>query len=307
MAAHLKHLSPWVKGYLIPGSTGDGWEMTPEEIRQLLDLAIQQAAAQKFHLLIGVLKTDASEARQTVIDTMSWLRSLAGTDDDDAALSKTRVRGFTVCPPCGNDLSQEQIRAGLAGILETGLPIALYQLPQVTKNTMNPELVAGLAEKFSNFILFKDTSGEDEVALSEENLGGVFMVRGAEHDYARWLREAGGLYDGFLLSTANCFGKELHQIILESKSRRLDAARQLSYRVSNAVRGIFAAVQSVPQGNAFANANKAADHFFALGPSATYTLPPRLHAGERLPVEVLRAVSDVLVRHSFMPARGYLE
>jgi hypothetical protein len=33
MSAHLAHIVPWVKGYLIPGSTGDGWEMDDEAKR----------------------------------------------------------------------------------------------------------------------------------------------------------------------------------------------------------------------------------------------------------------------------------
>jgi len=41
--AHLRHLSPHAKGLLVPGSTGDGWELDPEESRQVLDLALEQA------------------------------------------------------------------------------------------------------------------------------------------------------------------------------------------------------------------------------------------------------------------------
>jgi dihydrodipicolinate synthase/N-acetylneuraminate lyase len=67
-----------------------------------------------------------------------------------------------------------------------GLPTALYQLPQVTGNTMAPELVAGLAERFSNLLLFKDSDGRDEVALSGQMPAEVTLLRGAEGDYARW-------------------------------------------------------------------------------------------------------------------------
>jgi len=98
----------------------------------------------------------------------------------------------------------------------------------VTENTMSPGLVAGLAALHSNFILFKDTSGADAVALSGENLHGVFLVRGAEGNYSRWLKEAGGPYDGFLLSTANCFGRELVQIIKDVGAGRRQAADQMS-------------------------------------------------------------------------------
>ena len=35
MKAHLTHLAPHVRGFLIPGSTGDGWEMDDREIREV--------------------------------------------------------------------------------------------------------------------------------------------------------------------------------------------------------------------------------------------------------------------------------
>jgi len=69
---------------------------------------------------------------------------------------------------------------GLTPTLELGVPVALYQLPQVTLNEIGPELVSNLAGRFPNFILFKDSSGGDRVVLSGMDLGGVFTMRGAE-------------------------------------------------------------------------------------------------------------------------------
>ena len=66
---------------------------------------------------------------------------------------------------------------------------------------MTPELVAGLAERFPNLLLFKDSSGTDEVALSGRMPAGVTLLRGAEGDYAQWSKAHGGPYDGFLLSS----------------------------------------------------------------------------------------------------------
>src|SRR2546426_6527362 len=56
IAAHLEHLAPHVKGFLIPGSTGDGWELTEPESRQLLEVALSQAQGLELRVLIGVLK-----------------------------------------------------------------------------------------------------------------------------------------------------------------------------------------------------------------------------------------------------------
>ena len=307
MTAHLTHLSPWVKGFLIPGSTGDGWEMSADEIRQVIEIALEQTTQLKLHLLIGVLKTDAAEARQSILDTLAWLKSHSSIDDTETCLIKRRVCGFTVCPPRGSDLPQERIAQGLSSILEAGLPTAIYQLPQVTQNEMSPELVAELADTSSNFILFKDTSGADRVALSGQKFANVFLVRGAEGDYVRWLKTAGGPYDGFLLSTANCFGQELHHLMRDVAAKRIDDARSLSERLTQAINEVFGVVTGLTQGNPFANANKAMDHYFAYGPRAKDVPPPRLHAGGRLPEDVIRATGDALARHGLMPQHGYLE
>src|SRR5207248_10885345 len=101
-----------------------------------------------------------------------------------------------------------------------------------TWNEMQPELVTALAREVPNFILFKDTSGADHIALSGQKLENVFLVRGAEGDYARWLRAAKGPYDGFLLSTANCFGFQFHQLVEDLAARRVKAAQELSARLT---------------------------------------------------------------------------
>ncbi len=306
MTAHLRHLAPWVKAYLIPGSTGDGWEMSDEEARQVLDWALDQAAWQGVQILVGVLKTDAGEARRSVRDTMAWLQTRTGAPDVEASLRAARVCGFAVCPPQGEHRSQEEISRSLASILELGAPTALYQLPQITRNEMGPELVSDLAARFPNFFLFKDSSGTDRVAAAGRAPEGVFRVRGAEGDYARWLAPAGAYY-GLLLSTANCFARQFHALVQDLAGGRLAEAQALSARLSGVVGAVFDLVAGLPDGNPFANANKAMDHFFAHGPGAENIPPPRLRSGRSLPVEVLRAAGEALVRHGLMPARGYLD
>ncbi|MBI3416045.1 MAG: dihydrodipicolinate synthase family protein [Verrucomicrobia bacterium] len=306
MAAHLRHLAPHVKGFLIPGSTGDGWELDETETRALLDLALDEVARLNLHLLIGVLKTDAAEMRHTVLDTLSRLKTRTGATENETALRQAHVCGFTICPPRGKELSQTEIETALVGVLELGLPTTLYQLPQITQNEISPELSLSLARRFANFLFFKDTSGADRVANVNRDLDGVFLVRGAEGDYARWLRAGGGPYHGFLLSTANCFGRELHQIESDLSAGRAAAANELSLRLTTVVNEAFRIVAGHPHGNAFANANKAMDHFFAHGPAAAKIAPPRLHAGSRLPEPFIRAIGELLSAHGFMPAKGYL-
>jgi dihydrodipicolinate synthase/N-acetylneuraminate lyase len=307
MSAHLAHLSPWVKGFLIPGSTGDGWELNLAEFRHVVETALDQATRLKFHLLIGALKTDAEAAQEAMLEALHWLKSCSGIADSQTLFAKRRVCGFTVCPARGSGLSQAEIAQGLAAILDEALPVALYQLPQVTQNEMSPELVAELAASYSNFILFKDSSGADRVALSGHRMENVSLLRGAESDYFRWLKGAGGPYDGFLLSSANCFGRELHHLTRDAAAGRDDDARRLSDRLTSAVNEVFDIVTGLSHGNPFANANKAMDHFFAYGPRANKVPPPRLHAGPCLPEEVIQGAGDALTRCGLMPEKGYLE
>jgi len=307
MAAHLRHLSPHVKGFLIPGSTGDGWELSDSETRRLLETGIGEITRLNLQLLVGTLKTEADAAIRAMRDTVDWLESSTGEGNIENSLARSHVCGFTVCPPRGKELTQQQIGAALGSILESGLPTALYQLPQITLNEMQPELVAALAKQFPNFILLKDTSGADHVALSGQKLENVFLVRGAEGDYARWLKVARGPYDGFLLSTANCFARQFHQILEDLAARRLKAAQEMSERLTACINEVFGIVTGLPHGNPFANANKAMDHFFAWGPKAQAAAPPRLHAGACLHADVIRATGEALSRHGLMPGKGYLE
>jgi dihydrodipicolinate synthase/N-acetylneuraminate lyase len=306
MAAHIANLAPHVKGLLVPGSTGDGWEMESEEVREVLGLALEAAGRHELHLLAGVLKTGGDEALRMAMETAVWLRERTGVKDMDALWGETPLCGFTFCPPKGAELSQGAIQTALEGLLEAGYPTALYQLPQVTLNEMEPGLVADLARRFGNFILFKDTSGADHVALSGEDLEGVVLVRGAEGDYAKWPSSAGGPYHGFLLSTANCLAGAFAELLEYLDGGEREAARELSGRLTLAVNEVFDLVTGLPEGNAFANANKAMDHYFAHGPEAAGVIPPRLHAGGRMPREVVRSVGGVLERHRLMPRRGYL-
>jgi hypothetical protein len=176
----------------------------------------------------------------------------------------------------------------------------------VTLNEIASETLSALAMRFENFVLFKDSSGTDNAVLSGKPLGRVFTLRGGEGDYARWLSLAGGPYDGFLLGSANCFAAALDQIIQDILAGRMEAAQRTSQRVTAVVTEVSRLVAGLPDGNAFANANKAIDHFFAWGPRAAEVPPPRLHAGSRLPVDIIRQAGESLSRHGLMPATPYL-
>ena len=306
MTAHWTSMLPNVRSFLIPGSTGDGWEMTEDEIAALLDCAVALARKLGAVLLIGVLRTDVPSMCNAILETVRTLRERTKTDDPIEALKQSRVCGFTVCPPRGAELTQARIQAALESVLDLGLPTALYQLPQVTENEMSPSVVAQLAERYANFLLLKDTSGKDRVAMEDRGQSGIFLVRGAEGRYAEWLRESGGPYHGLLLSTANCFSAQLKAVVAALEEGRGDEARNLSARLTRVVESVFALVKDLPKGNPFTNANKAMDHHMAYGREAGRVPPPMLHAGVRLPEELIGAVGEVLTEADLIPATGYM-
>ncbi|MGZ6249577.1 MAG: dihydrodipicolinate synthase family protein [Syntrophales bacterium] len=308
MSAHFKHVVPWVKGFLIPGSTGDGWELTDDETLEVADFAIKRARAHEISLLLGVLKADVDAMKRTISRMIEMLRENSpGKGDAGQVLQANHVCGFTICPPRGKSLTQHQIEAGLSAILDIGTTIALYQLPQVTENEVAPETFQRLVQKYYNLIFFKDSSGQDSIATSDVYKGGVFLVRGAEGNYAHWLTDTGGSYDGFLLSTANCFSQSLSSLIESLEKNEQAKARGISERLTTVISEVFTLVQPLPYGNPFTNANKAIDHFFAFGPSANTIEEPMLHEKIRLPHDIIQATGTILTHHSLMPEKGYMD
>ena len=301
--AHIRTLAPYVGGFLAPGSTGEGWEMDNEEIRELLSMLMKSVNQVQSRLLIGVLKTgrreSASSARQI-------LQELAIPEDIHTQYLHNFF-GITVTAPQGAELGQKEIAADIGEVLDLGYPTALYQLPQITGNEIHPATAKELAQTYPNFYLFKDTSGKDTVAYSGELPDDIFLLRGAEGDYARQLSSAGGPYYGFLLSTANCFARQLSDIITYTPRGLHDRAAELSDRIEHTVEAAFQAVGHLSFGNPFANANRAMDHFMAYGPEGYRTDPPLAHSGDRLPQPVIEEVGEQLESADLLPPRGYLQ
>jgi dihydrodipicolinate synthase/N-acetylneuraminate lyase len=286
MAKHLVKMSRRIKAFLVPGSTSDGWELNKEENRLLLEYYLEMSKKLGIHLLVGMLRTDTAAAREGIEETMRWFRERTGKSDTIEVMKELGVCGFTVCADKGSDKTEEQIYEGLRGVLELKVPTALYQLPQVTENEIGPETAGRLAEEFSNFYLFKDSSGADKVALSGKDLGGVFLLRGSEGDYWKWQKSNGGPYDGYLLGSSNCFAVEISMIIEQM--------------------GVTKALKDFPAGNAFTNSSKAIDHFFAYGEAAMNVEPPMIHAGVRLEKEFIEIAGEALRDNGLMPSEGYV-
>lgn len=310
--AHHDFLSPHVSSFLTPGSTGDGWELSPGESDTVLKMQLEVARRRGHWLMVGVLRTgrgEAVEAIRRMVQRFAGGWSVSKGDINWELLERLlrrRIAGFTVTPPKGAELSQNEIYEELASVLELGLPISLYQLPQVTENIMESETVAALAERYPSFYLLKDTSGEDLVASSGADLHGVFLVRGAEGGYSDHLKSAGGDYDGYLLSSANCFARELRQVQWLCDNNQHGDARKLARRVSTVIDHAFGLVDELPFGNPFSNANRAIDHIFAYGNGSKIVPPPMTHSGSPIPEAVISTLREVMKEEGFETELGYI-
>lgn len=310
--AHHDFLSPHVNSFLAPGSTGDGWELNSSESDAVLKMQLEVARRRGHWMMVGVLRTGRGEAAAAIRE---MIRRFAGEEAESKGgiqwkllerLMRRRIAGFTVTPPKGAELTQEEIYEELAQVLEIGAPISLYQLPQVTENMMEPETVAALAERYPAFYLLKDTSGEDLVAGAGIDLHGIFLVRGAEGGYSDHLKSAGGNYDGYLLSSANCFAKELRQVQWLCDNNQHGEARKLAQRVSRVIDHAFGLVQELPYSNPFSNANRAIDHILAHGNGSKLVPPPMTHSGSPVPERVITTLRDVMKEEGFNTEVGYI-
>ncbi len=306
-ARQLDAIRPHVGGLLLAGSTGDGWELDEEQRQRLIAEVLPLARARGFAVLLGVLKPTAAEMQRAIAATVAALCAQAGSDDPAEAFARCGVAGLTLCAPHGEALSQDAIGSALDALLATGVPISLYQLPQVTRNRIAPATYAALVARHANLLMLKDTSGEDTLAAAADDADGVLLLRGAEGAYARHPKTAGGRYDGALLSTANGLGAALGGVLDALAAGRHGEAEALSRRIETVVDTVFGAAAAVPAGNAFTNANKAIDHVMAHGDAAAAAEPPRLHAGTRLPRELIAATTAALASQGLAPVRSYLQ
>ncbi|HUW70305.1 MAG TPA: dihydrodipicolinate synthase family protein [bacterium] len=285
--AHIRALAPCIGGLLVPGSTGDGWDLSRAQKLELLDTVLPLAAGLGLPVLVGALE-------RTTDDMLDFIRALGRRATEDP------VVGIVACAPSGVEQSEAAIEASFERILELGLPTAIYQLPQVTGNEISAATTGRLASRFPNFFMLKDSSGEDHIALANVDPGGVFLVRGAELGYSGWLKPRGP-YDGFLLSTANWLAPRLASIAAGTGTVRIDEA------VDAAVAGAFELVPGYPTGNAFGNSATLMDHVLAFGDKAAAVPGPFSRDGRPFPRELVEQAARLMQKNGLMPSAGYLQ
>jgi len=250
---HMKWLEPSVKQFLVCGTTGDGWVLSDKLIEDWLEILTEKNfLSDQNKILFGAFGN-------TTKDVLHRAKLI-----EDYLINHTceaNFFGLTLCAPVNEEITQKEIIKHFEKVIEnTLLPISIYQLPQVVKCEIKPETLKYLKNKFKKrIVLFKDTSGEDNVIDSKINFGDLKFLRGAEKNYFSHIKPR-GKYDGFLLSTANCFGKVLREILNEVEKNNFEKAENLSKKLSDIIRISFDKGQKLNFGNPFSNVNKAFLH-----------------------------------------------
>ncbi len=290
MRAQIRSLSGSVTQFLLAGSTGDGWEIDDHALGSLAGLA--EVAGIK--LLFGAL-------RRTTDEVVRSARMLEAALADSAG--NAVIVGLTICPPVDPAASQDRILDHIARIRsETRLPLAVYQLPQVTGCAIEPSTMRRIAAD-PRVAMFKDTSGGDRITTAGA-ADPLVRLRGAEGGYAKALLPR-GTYDGWLLSSGNAVPDLLRQVAELSRHGRIAEADVVSEKAERIVRQLFSAAEPLPFGNAFSNANRAADHIRAYG-RAWRDAPARTASGNILPRSLLTTAYELFEAENLLPSKGYL-
>lgn len=297
-----------IRLWMLAGTTGDGWELSETQFDALLNFSLSAAFRRlDARTLIGVLRPTTAEVIARIKRLRQWLGLTVMTplEDTIAAVSAQGLVGVTVCPPVGKAITQADIRAHYRRVCAAArMPVVVYQLPQLTGNSIAPETLSQLVAERPEIILFKDSSGADTIA--QHGLPDVCLLRGAEGDYASMLKSFGGGYDGFLLSTGNTLGPQLRTLVEQVQAGRRAEALAVSAELTRLVQTLFAAVQDAPSGNPFSNANRAVDHLLAYGRTWRQQPLPLLVSGSRLPEALIATVESLLEATHWLPDKGYL-
>lgn len=310
MARHARQIAPHTRLWMVGGTTGDGWNLTDAQYDGLLEYACSVGQAEpRPSIVLGALRPTTAGVIALIerIKRRIGLPEGSELDEGIARMKDYGMAAITICAPVGAGLSQEAIERHLGQVCEAaGLPIVIYQLPQVTHNLISIGVLARLLERFPQIILFKDSGGGDEIANSGQVDPALLLVRGAEGGYLEALKLRGGPYDGWLLSTGNAFAPQLAEIAALGQQGKFEAAQEASRRLTGVVERIFALAQELPSGNPFSNANRAADHLLAYSAAWPAQPLPLLQDGRRLPAEFLHEVALVLRAAGWLPEHGYM-
>ena len=197
-------------GYLVLGSTGESVSLTDEESLRLVETVVAAAGPGK-RILVGT-------ARESTKGTIDFTNSLAGRG----------IAAALVRPPSyfKSKMTREALKTHYLAVAEASkLPVLIYNIPQTTGISLEPQLIIDLAPH-PNIVGLKESSGS-LVFLSE-------VVRDVPTDFHYFLGSGHVVYpglemgaDGAILAVADAAPEMSAEIFRLFKAGKKDDARRL--------------------------------------------------------------------------------
>lgn len=212
LAATERHLEvlldSGVQGMIMLGSLGENQTLSPQEKRQVLELAVDVVDG-RVPVLSGVAETSSSLAADYVRDC-----------------EKLGADGFMVMPAmCYRGDAEETLAHFRAVAAATGLPLMAYNNPLSYANDLTPELFGRLAE-IKNYVALKESSGDVRRITDLHNTVGdrFALFTGVDN----LLLESAILgIDGWVAGAGIAFPKENQFLWDLTRAGKWEAAREL--------------------------------------------------------------------------------
>lgn len=294
MEKHLKRIYPYSRSVLIPGSAGDGWILPDDVQKEIVRRILKGFSFGDYEMMIGTLKPTADRTIAAITRWINILKEITGVEDASEAMAIKEVEAFVICVPQGisDPVMQEK---ELSRILDLGVKMAFYQLPQMTGVTVSAETLKKLTDKYPNLIFGKDSGDDDALIESGIFKQRLMLFQGAEGDPTKYVMGEEPVYDALMLATVNCF-PAIYADILAGKG---------GYdRIASIIEGTFEAAKVEPVSNVFSDAIRAIDHVIYYG-----RLAPEVEChciyGAPLPEKLIRTCAALFEEAGMMPEKGY--
>ena len=146
----VRHMSPYVDGFIANGTTADFPVLSPEERRRILEVVLEEAGDEKL-VIAGVGAISTADA----ID-------FATTARHTGAHAALVVKPYYIRPtPAGLHDHFHAVAAATPGF-----PILLYNFPKLMGQEIPVEVVRALTQTTDNVLGMKDSSGQMPYTLS---------------------------------------------------------------------------------------------------------------------------------------------
>lgn len=200
------------------GTNGEGYILSAEEKKQVLEVVVYQAAGR-----VPIYAGSGAISTKEMIE-QSKMAQAVGADV------------LSIITPSFAAASQEEIYTHYKTVAEAvDLPIVLYNIPARTGNAIAPATVARLAQ-IDNIIGAKDSSGNfanilGYIEAGKEKINGTFYTLSGNDQLIIWTLLAGGT--GGIAGCANVYPKTMASIYDLFVEGKIEEAKTANERIQN--------------------------------------------------------------------------